>query len=118
LDSRSSHHLAKLNEDLSSTVDVMKTTVDAMMTRGNSLDGLSKQSSEIVAGSRQFKSSAQELEFALKLKQFAPVALMIFLILLLVYMVLHHSWQDLFEFLILFRCTEGLWDNVTLIQAE
>ena len=112
LDSRSSQHLAKLNEDLSSTVDVMKTTVDEMMRRGASLDGLSKTSSDIVAGSRQFKSSAQELEFALKLKQFAPVALMIFLILLLVYMVLNHSWQDLFEFLILFRCTEGLWDNV------
>jgi vesicle transport protein SEC22 len=88
LDSRSSQHLAKLNEDLSSTVDVMKTTVDEMMRRGTSLDGLSKTSSDIVAGSRQFKSSAQELEFALKLKQFAPVALMIFLILLLVYMVL------------------------------
>jgi vesicle transport protein SEC22 len=87
LDSRSSHHLAKLNEDLSSTVDVMKTTVDAMMTRGSSLDGLSKTSSDIVAGSRQFKTSAQELEFALKLKQFAPLALMIFLIFLLVYMV-------------------------------
>jgi vesicle transport protein SEC22 len=117
LDSRSSQHLAKLNEDLSSTVDVMKTTVDEMMRRGASLDGLSKTSSDIVAGSRQFKSSAQELEFALKLKQFAPVALMIFLILLLVYMVLNHSWQDLFDFLILFRCTEGLWDNATFIQG-
>ena len=113
LDSRSSHHLAKLNEDLSSTVDVMKTTVDAMMTRGNSLDGLSKASSDIVAGSRQFKSSAQELEFALKLKQFAPVALMLFLLLLLIYMVplcILCFWP----FVIVCRCTGALWDKVLL----
>ena len=121
LDSRSSHHLAKLNEDLSSTVDVMKTTVDAMMTRGSSLDGLSKTSSDIVAGSRQFKTSAQELEFALKLKQFAPLALMIFLIFLLVYMVpfiiiCYYLFSSFSlsnpHIFILFRFTEGLWDEV------
>ena len=87
LDSRSSQHLAKLNADLSSTVHVMKTTVDEMMKRGTSLEGLSQTSSAIVAGSRQLKSSAQELEFAFKLKQFAPIALMMLLMLLLVYMV-------------------------------
>jgi hypothetical protein len=58
-----------------------------MMKRGTSLEGLSQTSSAIVAGSRQLKSSAQELEFAFKLKQFAPIALMMLFILLLVYMV-------------------------------
>jgi len=77
------------------------------------LDGLSKASSDIVAGSRQFKSSAQELEFALKLKQFAPVALMIFLLLLLIYMVplcILCFWP----FVIVCRCTGALWDKVLL----
>lgn len=120
LDSRSSQHLAKLNEDLSSTVDVMKTTVDEMMKRGTSLDGLSKTSSDIVAGSRQFKSSAQELEFALKLKQFAPVALMIFLILLLIYMVRLRTgvFALVLQRLTLLRFIEGLWADVVARLAK
>ena len=85
VDTRSTANLKKLNDDLNEIEHIMKTNIAEVLGRGEKLDDLSSKSSRLQADSLRYVSNAKDLNYRLMIRKYAPIAAVLAIILLVLY---------------------------------
>lgn len=73
-DPNSSANMKKLNDDLASIHNIMRKTIDDVLDRGNKLDEVSEMSKNLASESKRYKWGAKKLTAMAIYKQYAPLA--------------------------------------------
>ncbi|GMG38774.1 unnamed protein product [Ambrosiozyma monospora] len=84
-DSRAQSNLDKMNNDLADVKQIMNKNIEDLLYRGDSLDKLQDLSSNLKRESAKYKKYAEKINFQMLLKKYAPVALLGFLIVFILY---------------------------------
>ena len=77
-DPNSTNNMKKLNDDLQSIHSIMRKTIDDVLDRGNKLDDVTEISRNLSSESKKYKWGAKQLSMMALLKQYAPLAAIIF----------------------------------------
>mmetsp|Transcript_10230 Transcript_10230/g.25043 ORF Transcript_10230/g.25043 Transcript_10230/m.25043 type:complete len:226 (+) Transcript_10230:243-920(+) len=85
LDTRTQRNLSKLNEDLHDIQSVMTRNIADILGQGEKLDHVSNMSETLAAETRKYSTKAKELSRQALIQKYMPLAVVIFIVLLLVF---------------------------------
>ncbi|GME74101.1 unnamed protein product [Ambrosiozyma monospora] len=74
-----------MNNDLADVKQIMNKNIEDLLYRGDSLDKLQDLSSNLKRESAKYKKYAEKINFQMLLKKYAPVALLGFLVVFILY---------------------------------
>ncbi len=83
-DPNSQINMRKLNDDLQSIHNIMRKTIDDVLDRGNKLDDVSEVSKNLASESKKYKWSAKKLSLTALWKQYAPLVVIVGIILIII----------------------------------
>ncbi|SCV00563.1 LAME_0G10572g1_1 [Lachancea meyersii CBS 8951] len=86
-DKRVQNNLDQLNQDLSGVKQIMTKNIEDLLYRGDSLDKMSDLSASLKQNSKKYRKSAQKINFDLLISQYAPVAIVAFIFVFLIWWV-------------------------------
>ncbi|KAL6939520.1 SNAP receptor [Hanseniaspora osmophila] len=84
-DKRVFSNLDQLNNDLKDVKQIMTKNIEDILYRGDSLDKMSDMSYNLKNDARKYKKSAQKINLQLLISQYAPIAGVAFLVVLLIW---------------------------------
>jgi vesicle transport protein SEC22 len=85
VDPSSRQNTGKLNEDLADIQSIMKKNIQEVLNRGEKLDHVSQISSSLVNESKKFKWGAKKLSIQALINQYAPIAALGAVVLLVIF---------------------------------
>ncbi|KAA1466089.1 protein transport protein Sec22 [Dentipellis sp. KUC8613] len=77
--------LDKLNDDLQDVTRIMTKNMEELLWRGDSLDRMSHLSSSLRSESEKYRKAARNINFQAMLRQYAPLAAIIFILIILLW---------------------------------
>ncbi|KAI0068965.1 protein transport protein Sec22 [Artomyces pyxidatus] len=77
--------LDRLNDDLQDVTRIMTKNMEELLWRGDSLDRMSHLSSSLRSESEKYRKAARNINFQAMLRQYAPLAAIIFIIIILLW---------------------------------
>eukprot|EP01032_Pedospumella_encystans_P024614 gene24614-27835_t len=86
LDPNSSNNMKKLNDDLQSIHNIMRTTINDVLDRGNKLDEVSEISKNLASESKKYNWGAKQLSVMALYKQWLPVIVIVTLVVVILVM--------------------------------
>ncbi|CEP64220.1 SNAP receptor SEC22 LALA0_S10e05248g [Lachancea lanzarotensis] len=86
-DKRVQNNLDQLNQDLSGVKQIMTKNIEDLLYRGDSLDKMSDLSASLKQNSKKYRKSAQKINFDLLISQYAPIAVVAFIFVFLIWWV-------------------------------
>lgn len=86
-DKRVQGNLDQLNQDLKGVKQIMTKNIEDLLYRGDSLDKMSDMSASLRQDAKKYKFSAQKINFDLLISQYAPIAIIAFFFVFLVWWV-------------------------------
>ncbi|SCU85522.1 LANO_0C04522g1_1 [Lachancea nothofagi CBS 11611] len=86
-DKRVQNNLDQLNQDLSGVKQIMTKNIEDLLYRGDSLDKMSDLSASLRQNSKKYRKSAQKINFDLLISQYAPIAVVAFVLVFLIWWV-------------------------------
>lgn len=84
-DARATQNLDRLNAELQDVTKVMTKNIEDLLYRGDSLDKMSDLSSSLQSESKKYRRAAQRINFEAMLRQYAPVGIVILIMLFLIW---------------------------------
>ena len=84
-DKKVQDNLDQLNQELVGVKQVMSKNIEDLLYRGDSLDKMSDMSASLKKTSKRYRKSAQKINFDLLISQYAPVAIVAFLFVFLIW---------------------------------
>ncbi|KAI1075930.1 snare-like protein [Whalleya microplaca] len=84
-DARATANLGRLNDELRDVTKVMTKNIEDLLYRGDSLDRMGEMSSRLRDDSRRYRKAAVKINWDLLVKQYAPIAVFVLIILVLVF---------------------------------
>lgn len=84
-DKRVQDNLDQLNQELAGVQTIMSKNIEDLLYRGDSLDRISDMSHSLKESSKKYRQSARKINFDLLLSQYAPIAILAFLCVFLLY---------------------------------
>ncbi|CCD26789.1 SNAP receptor SEC22 NDAI_0I02200 [Naumovozyma dairenensis CBS 421] len=79
-DKKVQDNLDQLNQELVGVKQVMSKNIEDLLYRGDSLDKMSDMSASLKESSKRYRKSAQKINFDLLISQYAPIAMVAFLL--------------------------------------
>ncbi|TFY77287.1 hypothetical protein EWM64_g6725 [Hericium alpestre] len=77
--------LDRLNDDLQDVTRIMTKNMEELLWRGDSLDRMSHLSSSLRSESQKYRKAARNINFQAMLRQYAPLAAIVFIIIILLW---------------------------------
>ncbi|CAL9733215.1 protein transport protein Sec22p [Monosporozyma servazzii] len=84
-DKKVQDNLDQLNQELVGVKQIMSKNIEDLLYRGDSLDRMSDMSASLKESSKKYRRSAQRINYELLLRQYAPIALLAFFFVFLIY---------------------------------
>lgn len=84
-DSRASQNLDKLNDELRDVTKVMTKNIEDLLYRGDSLERMGEMSGRLREDSMKYRKAAVRINWELLLKQYGPVAGVVFVVIVFIY---------------------------------
>lgn len=84
-DSRATQNLDKLNDELKDVTKVMTKNIEDLLYRGDSLERMGDISSRFREDSRKYKKAAVRINWELLLKQYGPIAALVFIMIVFIW---------------------------------
>jgi len=85
-DARAAQNLDKLNDELRDVTKVMTKNIEDLLYRGDSLERMGEMSSRLRDDSKKYRRAASKINWDLLVKQYAPLAVFVFIVLLFVWL--------------------------------
>jgi vesicle transport protein SEC22 len=76
---------SKLNDDLSEIQSIMKKNITDILDRGEKLDNVQNISQDLMSKSSNFKWGTRKLTLQARIQQYAPIAVIVFIVLFVIY---------------------------------
>ncbi|GMM55257.1 SNAP receptor [Maudiozyma humilis] len=86
-DKKVQDNLDQLNQELVGVKQIMSKNIEDLLYRGDSLDKMSDMSASLKESSKKYRKSAQKINFDLLISQYAPIAMVAFFFVFLVWWV-------------------------------
>lgn len=86
-DKRVQDNLDQLNQDLMGVKQIMTKNIEDLLYRGDSLDKMSDLSASLRQDSKKYRKTAQKINFDLLISQYAPIAIVAFFFVFLIWWV-------------------------------
>ncbi|CDO96295.1 unnamed protein product [Kluyveromyces dobzhanskii CBS 2104] len=80
-------NMDQLNQDLRGVKQIMTKNIEDLLYRGDSLDKMSDMSASLRQDAKKYRASAQKINFDLLLSQYAPIAIVAFFLVFLLWWV-------------------------------
>lgn len=84
-DKKVQDNLDQLNQELAGVKQIMSKNIEDLLYRGDSLDKMSDMSASLKESSKKYKKSAQKINFDLLISQYAPIAIVAFFFVFLIW---------------------------------
>lgn len=84
-DKRVQGNLDQLNHDLMGVKQIMTKNIEDLLYRGDSLDKMSDMSASLRQDAKKYRKSAQKINFDLLISQYAPIAIIAFFFVFLIW---------------------------------
>eukprot|EP00386_Alphamonas_edax_P014370 GDKI01044179.1.p1 GENE.GDKI01044179.1~~GDKI01044179.1.p1 ORF type:complete len:225 (-),score=68.89 GDKI01044179.1:25-699(-) len=82
-DPRSNKAMSKLNESLAEVTQIMRQNIDDILQRGENLEDVGRKATDLRDVSKTFKDKARHLNLQALLRQYAPIAVIVLVVLVL-----------------------------------
>lgn len=84
-DKRVQGNMDQLNQDLKGVKQIMTKNIEDLLYRGDSLDKMSDMSASLRQDAKKYRASAQKINFDLLISQYAPIAIIAFFLVFLLW---------------------------------
>lgn len=84
-DKKVQDNLDQLNQELVGVKQIMSKNIEDLLYRGDSLDKMSDMSASLKESSKRYKRSAQKINFELLISQYAPIVIIAFISVFLIW---------------------------------
>ncbi|KAI1776378.1 snare-like protein [Hypoxylon cercidicola] len=85
-DARATQNLDRLNDELRDVTSVMTKNIEDLLYRGDSLERMGEMSSRLRDDSRKYRKAAVKINWDLLVKQYAPIAIFVLIVLVFIWM--------------------------------
>jgi len=86
MDTRTQRNMSKLNDDLSEVHSIMTRSIQEVLGQGEKLDNMSKMSRSLADDAKKYSSKAKDLHRQALMRKYVPLAAVIFLVLLVLWL--------------------------------